>query len=238
MSYPYAPDDSPYRAPAAPAPAYPANAFPPAPSQAAPPISAPPTSPPPTYQQPTSAPPTQAFPTQPSYAPGTAAAETQTPPASAPPYGPPPSQYGQTPQYGQAPPPAPKGRATLVLAILSVLLLMLGGVGFGLYLNERGDLRDTRSDLNTQLQEQRDIVTERDEKIAETEARVGELTTELDTTKENLSGVTEERDILLPCMRRAQEMFDAARAGNESKLDTALRQADTACSRAQAGVDS
>ncbi|MFY1637618.1 hypothetical protein ACN27F_30830 [Solwaraspora sp. WMMB335] len=183
--------------------------------------------------------PANAFP--PAAPPPISAPPTSVPPTSPPPqYGPPPyaqAPYAQAP-YAQAPPPAPRGRATVVLAVLSVLLLALGAVGFGLYLNERGELRETRSDLSTQLQEQRDIVTERDEKIAETEVRVGELTEELDSTKENLSGVTEERDVLLPCMRRAQEMFDAARAGDEAKLDAALRQADTACSRAQAGVDS
>ncbi|MFY1699308.1 MULTISPECIES: hypothetical protein [unclassified Solwaraspora] len=204
MSYPYGPDDTPYRPPTAPAPA------------PAPPISAPPTQP---------------FPVQPSYAPVSPPVPPYTPaaaPAAAP-----------AQSYAPAPPPAaPKGRATIALAVVSVLLLVLGAVGFGLYVDERGELRDTRSDLTSQLQEQRDIVTEQEEKIAETEARVGELTTELDTTKENLAGVTEERDVLLPCMRRAQEMFDAARAGNESKIETALRQADTACSRAQAGVDS
>lgn len=233
MSYPYGPDDAKYRAPAAPALA------------PAPPISAPPTS----------APPTQPFPVPPTYAPGPAATEGQpptyapgpyaptSPPATGyapappvPPYAPP---TGSPPTAAPpAPPPASKGRATIVLAVVSALLLVLGAVGFGLYVNERGELRDTRADLTGQLQEQRDIVTEQEEKITETEARVGELTTELDTTKENLAGVTEERDVLLPCMRRAQEMFDAARAGDEDKLDTALRQADIACSRAQAGVDS
>ena len=215
MSYPYGSEDAQYSAPATPAPTYPAAAYPPAPP---PPVSAPPTATAPGAAPPTAAPP--------AYGPPTA-----TPPTSGPPtYGP--------PTYPQVPPPAPKGRATLALAVLSVLLLALGAVGFGLYLNERGELRETSSDLSTQLQEQRDIVTERDEKIAETEVRVGELTDELNSTKENLAGVTEERDVLLPCMRRAQEMFDAARAGDEDKLDTALRQADTACSRAQAGVDS
>ncbi|MDG4771810.1 hypothetical protein [Solwaraspora sp. WMMD792] len=210
MSYPYGSEDAQYRAPATPAPTYPTNAYPPAP-------------PPPTPAPPTA--------TSPAYGPPTPAPPTSGPPTSGPPgYGP--------PTYPQVPPPAPKGRATLVLAVLSVLLLALGAVGFGLYFNERGELRDTRSDLTTQLQEQRDIVAERDERITETETRVGELTSELDTTKENLAGVTEERDVLLPCMRRAQEMFDAARAGDEDKLDAALRQADTACSRAQAGVDS
>ncbi|MDG4785629.1 hypothetical protein O7626_06735 [Micromonospora sp. WMMD1102] len=138
------------------------------------------------------------------------------------------------------PPRAPSvfsGRAPLLLAILAVALLVLGGVGFGLYFNERGELRETRSDLNTQLQEQRDIVTQRDAKIAETEKKVSDLNTELTTTKNNLSDVTKERDILLPCMRRAQDMFDAARDRNESRLSTALRQADTACSKAQAGID-
>ncbi|MEQ4305480.1 hypothetical protein ABNF97_29555 [Plantactinospora sp. B6F1] len=144
----------------------------------------------------------------------------------------------QPQSYPPGPRPALGGRATLLLAILSVLLLALGGVGFGLYLNERGELRETRSDLNSQLQEQRDIVTQRDQKIAETEQKVSDLTTELDTTKENLSTVTKERDVLLPCMRRAQDMFDAARDRNESRLSSALRQADTACSKAQAGVDS
>jgi uncharacterized protein HemX len=234
MTYPsYGPEDAQYRAPAAPVPAQPANAYPPAPPStpyppaSAPPVSAAPTSPPPTSAPPVSAPPTQAFAAQPSYPPGPAATDNQ------PPYGPPPP-YGPA----QAPPAAPKRRATLVLAVLSVLLLALGTVGFGLYYSERGELRETRTDLNAQLQEQRDIVSERDETIAETEARVAELTTELDATKENLSGLTEERDVLLPCMRRVQEMFDIARAGERNKLDAAIRQADTACSRAQAGLDS
>ncbi|MEN3608177.1 hypothetical protein [Plantactinospora sp. ZYX-F-223] len=143
----------------------------------------------------------------------------------------------QAPSYASGPPPVFRGRATLLLAILSVALLVLGGVGFGLYFNERGELRETRSDLNTQLQEQRDTVTQRDAKIAETEKKVSDLTTELTTTKDNLSDVTKERDVLLPCMRRAQDMFDAARDRNESRLSTALRQADTACSKAQAGID-
>ncbi|MFY1690763.1 hypothetical protein [Plantactinospora sp. WMMB782] len=143
----------------------------------------------------------------------------------------------QAPPYAPGSPAVFRGRGTLLLAVLSVALLVLAGVGFGLYLNERGELRETRSDLNTQLQEQRDTVTQRDAKIAETEQKVNDLTTELTTTKDNLSDITKERDVLLPCMRRAQDMFDAARDQNESRLRTALRQADTACSKAQSGID-
>ncbi|ROO61141.1 hypothetical protein EDC02_3070 [Micromonospora sp. Llam0] len=222
MSYPYGSEDAQYRPPATPTPT-------PTPTPAPAPAPAPPIS----------GPPTQAFPAQPAYGPPPYPPTSPPyPPTSPPASGYPPPTGSPPAASPPTPPAAPNGRATVVLAVVSVLLLALGAVGFGLYFNERGELRETRSDLTSQLQEQRDIVTERDEKITETETRVGELTSELDTTKENLAGVTEERDVLLPCMRRAQEMFDAARAGDEDKLDTALRQADTACSRAQAGVDS
>jgi hypothetical protein len=135
---------------------------------------------------------------------------------------------------------APAGPSALrrnlvpVLAVVSGVLLLLSGVVIGLYVNERSELSKTRTTLQSQVQEQRDIVTQRDTKLAETEKRVGELTTELSVTETSLSSVTAERDVLLPCMRRVQELYDKLDA--RADLVAILTQTEDACNRAEETV--
>lgn len=161
--------------------------------------------------QPTSAPPTMAFPAQPS-----------------------PAAPGYQPPYGYQPQPRPRGRTALIgLIVASVVLLILGGIGFGLYANERGKLRDTRADLTGQLTEQKQIAATRQQTIQEQQKKYTALDTEMTSTKATLNDVTEERDVLVPCMRRIQEAFDASAANDDQKAITALRQADAACTKAE-----
>jgi uncharacterized protein HemX len=153
-----------------------------------------------------------------------------------------PAQISGTP-YGT---PPPRGRSTvLVLAIAAAVLLVFGGLMFGLYLNERGtlndtkaNLRDTRADLTAQVAEQKSIVTEQQEKLTQTEKRATDLSTQLDKTKTSLADVTAERDVLVPCMRRTEEIFSAATNGDESGTIRALRAARAACDRAVIKIDS
>ncbi|MFI5845758.1 hypothetical protein ACIA8K_39245 [Catenuloplanes sp. NPDC051500] len=163
------------------------------------------------------------------------AAPTSGPPTVAFPAHIPPSPVEQP--YPPVPVPAAgssPGRAGLVLGVLCAVLFLLAGVGFGLYLNERGELGDTRAEL----QEQRDLVTQRDATIADAGKREADLTTTLDTTKDGLADVTEERDVLVPCMRGTQDIFIALREDNDDKLGRAIDAAEKACAKAEGKLDS
>lgn len=143
-------------------------------------------------------------------------------------------------------PPQDRRRSTvLVLAIAAALLLVFGGLMLGLYVNERGtlndtkaNLRDTRTDLTTQVNEQKTLVTEQQEKLALAEKRANDLNTQLGATKTNLTEMTAQRDVLVPCMRRVQDAFDAAATGDSSGVTRALRAARTTCDKAERKVDS
>ncbi|RSM69424.1 hypothetical protein DMB66_10480 [Actinoplanes sp. ATCC 53533] len=135
--------------------------------------------------------------------------------------------------------------AVLVLAIAAALLLVFGGLMLGLYVNDHGnlndtkaDLRDTRADLGAQVQEQKSIVTQEQAKFAEAEKRATDLETQLKTSKANLADVTAQRDALVPCMRRIQDAFDSAANGDARGIDTALKRARTSCDKAEIKVDS
>jgi uncharacterized protein HemX len=135
--------------------------------------------------------------------------------------------------------------AVLVLAIAAALLLVFGGLMLGLYVNDHGNLndtkanlRDTRADLSSQVQEQKSLVTEQQEKLAAETKRADDLDAQLKTTKTTLSDVKEERDVLEPCMRRIQDAFDSAANGDSGGVSTALKRARTLCDKAETKVDS
>lgn len=144
--------------------------------------------------------------------------------------------------------PEPQGRRrspVQLLAVAAAVLLVFGGLMLGLYLNARGNLndtkstlRDTRSDLSTQVQEQKTLNAQQAAELAASEKKAADLNTQLGTTKTNLANVTGERDALVPCMRRIQDAFDAAADGSVSGVNSALRQARTACDKAEIKVDS
>lgn len=190
----------------------------------------PPPVPPAPVPQPTATQPTAQYPAQPPAAP------------AAPGYQPALTQISGVP-YG--PPEARRRSTVLVLAIAAAMLLVFGGLMLGLYLNERGNLNDTkanlrdaRADLTAQVKEQQTIVTEQQAKLAQTEKRANDLNTQLGATKTNLAEVTAQRDVLVPCMRRIQDAFDAAANGDSSGVSRALRQARTTCDKAEIKVDS
>ena len=175
---------------------------------------------PPTAPQPTASQPTVGFPAQPPAAPAYQPAAPAYQPAApayqpaAPAYPPPLAQISGTPYES---PEARRRPTVLVLAIAGALLLVFGGLMLGLYVNERGNLSDTktnlsdtRADLTAQVQEQKTIVTDQQAKLAEAEKHATDLDTQLKTTKTNLADVTGQRDALVPCMRRIQDAFDAA----------------------------
>src|SRR5262249_34779263 len=80
-------------------------------------------------------------------------------------------------------PPEPRRRpATQILAVAAAVLLVFGGLMLGLYLNEHGNLndtkstlRDTRADLGAQLQEQKTLNAQQAEKLAAAEKRANDL---------------------------------------------------------------
>ncbi|GAB7044037.1 MULTISPECIES: hypothetical protein [Catenuloplanes] len=149
---------------------------------------------------------------------------------SYPQYGPEGHQYPAPagPTYA-APPPAGNQLpvTTLVLGVVCLLLLVLAGTGLGLYVNERRRHNATEA-----------LLRDRDAAITETERRATDLDARLKNTEDQLSEVTGERDALLPCMRRAQEIFDALRRDDDDDLGTALEMAITACAEAEDAVDS
>jgi len=133
----------------------------------------------------------------------------------------------------------------LILAIAAALLLVFSGLMLGLYLNDHGNLNDTkanlsstRSDLSAQVQEQKSLVTQEQGKFAESEKLRTDLETQLKTTKATLADVTAQRDTLVPCMRRIQDAFDSAANGDSRGIDTALKRARTSCDKAEIKVDS
>ena len=135
--------------------------------------------------------------------------------------------------------------AVLVLAIAVALLLVFGGLMLGLYVNDHGNLndtkanlRDTRADLSAQVEEQKSIVTQEQAKVAAAEKRATDLDTQLKTTKTNMAEMTAQRDALVPCMRRIQDAFDSAANGDSRGVSTALKRARTSCDKAEIKVDS
>jgi hypothetical protein len=142
-----------------------------------------------------------------------------------------------SPVVGYGPVPARRSVATLVLSIVTVLLLVFGGVMIGVYLDKRGELRETKADLTSQVHTQEAIVADQGKKIAEVEKKAADLNTQLTSTKSNLAGVTADRNALTPCMRRIQEAFAAAENGDAGATRTALRRAKTSCDKAEGALD-
>lgn len=116
---------------------------------------------------------------------------------------------------------------TIVLGVVCLLLLVLAGTGLGLFVNERRQHDATEA-----------LLRDRDATISETERQVDDLNARTKTTGDQLAEITGERDALLPCMRRAQEIFDALRRDDDDDLGTALEMAITACAEAEDTVDS
>lgn len=161
--------------------------------------------------------------------------------SGAPPYAtsgaPPYATSGAPAAYGQQP-AGPAGRPpTLVLVVVAVALFLLAGVMTGLYVAKSNQLGDTRETLNGQVADRDNTIKANQEKITQLETDNKTANDELTKNKQSLTDVTKERDALLPCMRRFLEALDAAGAGNETGLETALRQARTACQTAESAVD-
>ncbi|MET0492477.1 MAG: hypothetical protein ABW000_05035 [Actinoplanes sp.] len=169
-------------------------------------------------------------------------------PQPAPPQGPPPAAlYPAPPQFavapvtspvvGYGPPPAKRPVAAIVLSIVTVLLVVFGGVMVGFYLDKRGELRETKADLTSQVQAQEKIVADQGKKIADGDKKAADLNSQLTGTKNNLAGVTSDRNALVPCMRRIQEAFTAAENGDAGATRTALRRAKSSCDKAEGAMD-
>ncbi|GAA4435426.1 hypothetical protein [Phytohabitans houttuyneae] len=159
------------------------------------------------------------------------------PATSTPPYavsGAPPATgvaYGQQQQQ--------PGRAPMLVAVVAaVALFLLAGVMTGLYVAKSSQLGDTRDTLSSQVSDRDETIKANNDKITQLESDLTKAKDESTKNKESLDKVTKERDVLLPCMRRFVEALDAAGSNNEAALDTALRQATTACQKAQGEVDS
>jgi len=171
----------------------------------------------PAAPEPTTAFPTGQYPIQPPAAPG---------------YSPAFAQISGTPYA----PPRAKGRFTvLILSIAAALLLVFGGLMLGLYLNERGNLKDTRADLTAQVSAQKTTVAGQQEKLAAEEKQTAELNAQLDKLKTSSANVTKQRDVLAPCMRHFEAMLDAT---SVSGFDAAYRATKAACDKAERVMDS
>ncbi|GLH97282.1 hypothetical protein [Phytohabitans aurantiacus] len=158
--------------------------------------------------------------------------------ASAPPYAVSGAPAVTSVPYGQPQPPSQRSSTTTVLIITAVALFLLGGVMTGLFLVKNNELGDTKQELTSQVSERDKTITSNQEKLTKLEADLKAVTDELAKNKTSLADVTKDRDALVPCMRRFNEALDAAGRNNEAALDTALRQATTACEKAKATVDS
>lgn len=136
--------------------------------------------------------------------------------------------------YGQQP-----GRAPMLVAVVAaVALFLVAGVMTGLYVAKSSQLGDTKETLNSQVADRDKTIKANTDKITQLESDLKTARDESAKNKETLDKVTKERDVLLPCMRRFVEALDAAGSDNEAALETALRQATTACQKAQGEVDS
>ncbi|BCB81805.1 hypothetical protein GCM10022251_14640 [Phytohabitans flavus] len=138
--------------------------------------------------------------------------------------------------YGQ---PQQGGRASMMVAVVAaVALFLLAGVMTGLYVAKSSQLGDTRDTLSSQVADRDNAIKTNTDKITQLEADLKKTNDELNKNKESLDKVTKERDVLLPCMRRFVEALEAAGTDNEPGLEIALRQATTACQKAQGEIDS
>jgi hypothetical protein len=150
------------------------------------------------------------------------------PATSTPPY----AVSGAPPAVGAPYGEQQRGRAPMLVAVVAaVALFLLAGVMTGLYVAKSSQLGDTRETLNKREQ----TIVANNEKITKLESDLETANSELTKSKESLTDVTKERDVLLPCMRRFVEALDSV--GNDAALETALRQATTACQKAQAEVE-
>jgi hypothetical protein len=88
------------------------------------------------------------------------------------------------------------------------------------------------------VKEQKALVAEGQAKLAQAEKRADDLNTQLVATKAERADLSAQHNVLVPCMRRIQESFDAAANGDSSGLIRSLRQARSTCDKAEIKVDS
>jgi septal ring factor EnvC (AmiA/AmiB activator) len=122
-----------------------------------------------------------------------------------------------------------------VLSIATALLLVFGGLMLGFYLNERGNLNDTRANLTAQVSEQKTTVAGQQEKLTAAEKKATDLNAQLEKQKTSMADVTAQRDVLAPCMRHFEAMLDATTEGG---FEAAYRATKAACDKAERKMDS
>lgn len=133
-------------------------------------------------------------------------------------------------------PPRARGRsAVVVLSIATALLVIFGGLMLGLYLNERGNLSDTRADMASQVSEQKTVVAGQQEKLTTEEKETADLKAQLDKLKASTADVTAQRDVLTPCMRHFEAMLDAV---SDASFRASYQAAKAACDKAERKMDS
>ncbi|MET8908585.1 hypothetical protein [Micromonospora sp. NPDC004551] len=229
----YAPGAAPVPPPAAPAPTpgYPQ------------PMSAPPTSgagSAPGYPQPMSAPPTSVPPVSgagsaPGYPQPMSAPPTSVPPVSAPGY-PMSAPPGPVPPYGAPAAGGGKGRAALILGIVAGLLLVLGGVMTGLYVNTNGKLHKSEQQVS-----QRDgTITANRQEIDKLKGDLQTVRDKLADTQQDLTGTKNDRDeqarqkkVIASCLDKLSKAIAAASRGDKAAFDAANKGLDKVCDEAE-----
>ncbi|MFD2764751.1 hypothetical protein, partial [Micromonospora eburnea] len=209
-----------------PAPPFPA---PPVPGQYAPgaaPVSAPGAAPvsAPGYPQPMSAPPMSAPPMS---APPVSGPGFGTQPMSAPP--------GVVPPYGAPAAGGRRGRSTLVLALVAGLLLVLGGVMTGFYVNTNGKLHVSEKKVS-----QRDGTIEANrQEIDKLKADLQSVRDKLADTEQDLTGTKNDRDeqarqkkVIANCLDKLTTGLAAASRGDKAAFDKATKGLDKICDEA------
>jgi hypothetical protein len=160
-------------------------------------------------------------------------------PMSGPPYGQPiPGAPLSGVPYGAPTPAGPaKGKSTLVLTLVAVLLFVIGGVMTGLFVAKSGELTKTEQRLSGQ-------VADRDTKIDANAKEIDGLKRDLQTSrdslddvKQDLTGTQNDRDeqarqkkVIGTCL---DLLTKALAADNKAAFDKVAKEADKACTEAE-----
>ncbi|MEU5904758.1 hypothetical protein ABZ780_10330 [Micromonospora sp. NPDC047467] len=207
-------------------PGYPASAPPYGGQVSAPPVSGP------AYGQPMSAPPVSG----PAYG-----QPMSAPPVSGPAYGQPMSAPPGVAPYGPpATPPARRGRAVLVLALVAALLFVVSGVMTGLFVTKNNELNRTEKRLTNQVSERDGTITANTTEITKLKADLQTMQDKLDNTQQDLTGTRNDRDeqarqkkVIASCLDKLTTALGAASAGNRSAYDAAMKGLDKVCDEAE-----
>jgi septal ring factor EnvC (AmiA/AmiB activator) len=161
------------------------------------------------------------------------------PPVSGPGFGPQPMSAppSSVPPYA-APPSGPrKGRAaTVILAIVAGLLVILGGVMSGLYVTTNGKLEKAEK----QVSQRNGTIAANQQEIDRLKADLQSTRDKLTDTQQDLTGTKNDRDeqarqkkVIATCLDKLTTALEAAGRGDKAGFDAASKGLNKVCDEAE-----